>query len=132
MSLVDKIIVVVDDEPDTAEMFAEMLRLNGYKVHKSYGGAEAIEIIRQVRPDAVVLDLMMPVVSGVDVISMLSQDSQLARIPVIIVTARSKPPSVKMGPDAKNYVYLTKPVAYLDLKSAVDEAILAAQSNTSR
>lgn len=132
MSLVDKTIIVVDDEPDTAEMFAEMLRLNGYKVHKTYGGAEAIEIIRQVSPDAVVLDLMMPDVSGVDVISALSQDSQLASIPVIIVTARSKPTGVRTDPDTKNYVYLTKPVAYLDLKSAVDEAILAAQSNTSR
>lgn len=131
MSMVEKKIVVVDDEPDTAEMFAEMLRLNGYQVHKSYSGSEAIEVIKQVRPDAVVLDLMMPDVSGIDVIAAISEDAQLARTPVIIVSARNKPPSDRPNPESQDFVYLTKPVAYLDLKAAVDEAILAAQSKAS-
>lgn len=131
MSLVDKLIVVVDDEPDTAEMFAEMLRLNGYQVFKTYGGAEAIDVIRQKRPNAIVLDLMMPDVSGFDVLSALQHDKELALIPVIVVSARSKTGEIQSDPQVKNYVYLTKPVAYLDLKEAVDGAILAAQSKTS-
>ena len=57
-------IVIVEDEPDTAEMFAEMMRLNGFIVKKVYGGTPAIALISHEIPDAVVLDVMMPDLDG--------------------------------------------------------------------
>jgi len=52
-------VVVVEDEPDTAEMFAEMVRLIGYQVIKSFGGIRAIDLIAEKKPAVVLLDLMM-------------------------------------------------------------------------
>lgn len=118
-----KKIIIVEDEPDTAEMFAEMMRLSGYEVLKSYGGALAMELIRTQNPDAVVLDIMMPDVSGLDVLSNLRRDAQLARIPIIVVSAKSLPSDIKDGLEAGAQVYLTKPVSFMDLREAVESAI---------
>ena len=118
-----KKIVVVEDEPDTAEMFAEMMRLSGYEVIKSYGGSPAVELIRAEAPDAVVLDIMMPDVSGLEVLGQLRRDNQLAHIPIIVVSAKSLPSDIKDGLEAGARVYLTKPVSFMDLREAVETAI---------
>ena len=55
-----KTIVIVEDEKDTAEMFAEMIRLNGFQVINAYSGAQAISQIASNKPDLVVIDLMIP------------------------------------------------------------------------
>lgn len=118
-----KTIIVVEDEPDTAEMFAEMMRLSGYEVLKSYGGRTAITLIAQTRPDAVVLDLMMPDLSGLEVLGYMRRDPRLVNIPVIVVSAKSLPADVKVGLDAGAAIYLTKPVAFQDLKDAVEMVV---------
>lgn len=115
-----KTIVVVEDEPDTAEMFAEMMNLMGYQVFKSYGGVRAIDLISDKRPAAVVLDLMMPDLSGLEVLRFMRRDPRLAEIPVIIVSAKGLPSDVKRGLDAGASSYLTKPVSFSDLKDAVE------------
>ena len=120
-----RIIVVVEDEPDTAEMFAEMMRLSGYEVLKSFGGSTAITLITELMPDAIILDLMMPDLSGLEVLDYLRKDPHLAAIPVIIVSAKSLPADIKTGLEAGAAVYLTKPVSFKDLKQAVERAIQA-------
>jgi DNA-binding response OmpR family regulator len=127
MSPEPKTIIVVEDEPDTAEMFAEMMRLSGYDVYKTYGGASAIKMIAEEKPDAVVLDLMMP---GLDVLRFMRNNPGLDRIPVIIVSAKGLIADVREGLDAGAAVYLTKPVAFLDLKVAVDNAINDSKQET--
>jgi molybdenum cofactor cytidylyltransferase len=116
-------IVIVEDEPETAEMFAEMMRLSGYRVLKSYGGASAVSLIARSRPAAVVMDLMMPDFSGLDVLRTMHSDPGLASIPVIVVSAKSQPADIENGLKAGASAYLTKPVAFLDLKTAVETAI---------
>ena len=130
MSPEPKTIIVVEDEPDTAEMFAEMMRLSGYDVYKTYGGASAIKMIAEEKPDAVVLDLMMPGLSGLDVLRFMRNNPGLDRIPVIIVSAKGLIADVREGLDAGAAVYLTKPVAFLDLKVAVDNAINDSKQET--
>lgn len=125
-----KKIVIVEDEPDTAEMFAEMMRLSGYRVLKSYGSTGAMGMIAQEKPDAVVLDVMMPDVSGLEVLHYMRRDPSLNQIPVVVVSAKSLPSDIKIGLDAGAAVYLTKPVAYQDLKLAVEKAIQQAGKNT--
>jgi DNA-binding response OmpR family regulator len=118
-----KTIMIVEDEPDTAEMFAEMMRLSGYRVIKTYGGAAAMSMLTVEHPDALVLDLMMPDVSGLEVLRFLRREPNLALIPVIVVSAKSLPSDIKDGLDAGASIYLTKPVAFLDLKRAVEDSI---------
>ena len=118
-----KKIVVIEDEPDTAEMFAEMMRLSGYQVVKSFGGSRAIKLIAEEKPAAVVLDLMMPDLSGLDVIRYMRRDPRLALIPVVVVSAKGLPSDVREGMEAGAAYYLTKPVAYQDLKAAVENAV---------
>jgi DNA-binding response OmpR family regulator len=118
-----KTIIVVEDEPDTAEMFAEMMRLLGYQVVKSHGGTRAISQINDKLPAAVVLDVMMPDLSGLEVLRFMRRDPRLEKIPVIIVSAKGLPTDIKRGLDAGAAFYLTKPVAFKDLKDAVENAI---------
>ncbi|MEA3351241.1 MAG: response regulator [Chloroflexota bacterium] len=118
-----KKIVIVEDEPDTAEMFAEMMRLNGYTVLKSYGGVSAIKLVTDEKPDAVVLDVMMPDLSGLDVLRHLRQDDDLKNIPVIVASAKSLPSDIQAGLDAGASIYLTKPVTYQEFSRAVQDVI---------
>lgn len=123
MAPAHRTVVIVEDEPDTAEMFAEMMRLSGYEVHKAHRGKAGIALIVQERPDAVILDLMMPDLSGLDVLRILRQDPDLKDIPVIVVSAKGLPEDVQTGLDTGASVYLTKPVSFSDIKSAVEDAI---------
>jgi DNA-binding response OmpR family regulator len=118
-----KTIIIVEDEPDTAEMFAEMLRLNGYRVLSSYGGAAAIALISKEKTDAVVLDLMMPDLSGLEVLSYMQRDPRLVNVPVVIVSAKGLPSDIRQGLQAGASLYLTKPVAYRDLINALEQAL---------
>jgi len=120
-----KKIVIVEDEPDTAEMFAEMMRLSGHHVLKSYGGTPAIALISYEVPDVVVLDVMMPDLSGLEVLRFIRRDPRLGQIPVIVVSAKSLPSDIKDGLEAGANVYLTKPVAFQDLNAAVRQVIEA-------
>lgn len=124
-----KKIVIVEDEPDTAEMFAEMMRLSSFTVLKSYGGTSAIRLISRAKPDAVVLDVMMPDLSGLEVLRFMRRDPNLAHIPVIVVSAKGLPSDIKEGLDAGASVYLTKPVAYQTLNDAVRDAIQTAETD---
>lgn len=123
MSTRSSMVVVVEDEPDTAEMFAEMVRLIGFQVVKSFGGIRAIDLIAERKPVVVLLDLMMPDLSGLEVLRYMRRDPRLAHIPVIIVSAKGLPSDIKSGLEAGAAFYLTKPVAFPDLKRAIEEAV---------
>ena len=127
MDLAPKTIVIVEDEPDTAEMFAEMMRMSGYEIVKAYSGGSAIALIAKEKPSAVVLDVMMPDLSGLDVLHFIRNYPEVAKTPVVVVSAKTLPSDIKKGLDAGASVYLTKPVAYLDLKEAVEKAIHKAE-----
>ncbi|MBS1249326.1 MAG: Polar-differentiation response regulator DivK [Chloroflexi bacterium] len=116
-------IAIVEDEPDTAEMFAEMMRIEGYDVLKSYSGGLAKELIADNMPDVVVLDIMMPDLSGLDVLKWMHGQETLKNIPVVVVSARSLPADKEAGLKAGATVYLTKPVAYQDLIDAVSKVL---------
>ena len=115
-----KTVLVVEDEPDAAELFAEMMRVNGFRVVKMFSSTPAIATIIQEKPDVVILDVMMPDVSGLEVLRYMRREPELMHIPVIVVSAKSMPSDIRIGMEAGASVYLTKPVGYLDLKQAVE------------
>ena len=120
-----KSVMIIEDEPDAAELFAEMMRLNGYRVLKTYSGKPAMDLIAQQRPDVIIMDIMMPDVSGLDVLHSIRADPALASIPVVIVSAKATATDIRTGLEAGASIYLTKPVAYMDLKNAVDSLVNA-------
>jgi len=118
-----KLVAVVDDEPDTNEMISEMIRLSGLDVIKSFDGMSALRQISNQLPDLVVLDVMMPDLSGLEVLRFMRRDPRLEHIPVIVLSARSRPEDIQAGIEAGAAVYLTKPVAYGEMRAAVNSLI---------
>ena len=123
MSLALKKVMIIEDEPDAAELFAEMMRLNGFRVIKTYSSTPAMSIIREEKPDLILLDIMMPEISGIEILHLVRSDPVLALIPVVVISARATPTDVQTGLDAGASIYLTKPVGYMDLKNAVDRLL---------
>jgi CheY-like chemotaxis protein len=81
-------VLVVDDDPKAVELMAVRLLGLASTVLRAYGGREAIEAARRVLPDLIVLDLMMPEVSGFDVVEALQHHPDTARIPIMVFTAK--------------------------------------------
>ena len=121
MSLSQKTVMIVEDEPDAADLFAEMMRLNGYRVIKTYSGTPAISLMTEQKPDVIILDIMMPDISGLDILREMRSQPELASLPVVVVSAKATAADIRSGLDAGATIYLTKPVSYVDLKKAVDD-----------
>jgi PAS domain S-box-containing protein len=81
-------VLIVDDDPKSVEVIAAHLTIPAYVVVRAYGGQEAIALTNRVQPDLILLDLMMPEVSGFDVVRALKSDPSTAGIPILVVTAR--------------------------------------------
>jgi DNA-binding response OmpR family regulator len=113
-------VLIVEDEVEAAELFAEMMRVNGFRTLKSYGSAAAIDLLVTELPDLVILDIMMPDISGLEVLRFMRREPNFKDTPVIIVSAKSMPADIKVGMEAGASMYLTKPVGYLELKQAVE------------
>lgn len=118
-----KTVLIIEDEADAADLFAEMMRVSGFRVLKTSSSAPAISIMIEEKPDVVILDIMMPEVSGLDILRQMRRDPDLAHIPVVVVSAKSMPADIKNGMEAGASTYLTKPVGFLELKDAVERAL---------
>jgi CheY-like chemotaxis protein len=123
MTSPEKTILIIEDESDAAELFAEMMRVSGFRVLKTSSSTPAITLITTEKPDLVILDIMMPEVSGIDVLRQMRGDPALVSIPVVVVSAKSMPSDIKNGLEAGASIYLTKPVGFLELKDAVERAL---------
>ena len=118
-----KTVMIIEDEPDAAELFAEMMRVSGFHVVKSYASPPAMGLIMQERPDVIILDIMMPDISGLEILRSMRSKADLAAVPVVVVSAKGTPSDVREGLDAGASVYLTKPVGFAELRSAVERAL---------
>lgn len=81
-------VLVVDDDPTAVEVIAAFLSAPAYAVVRAYSGNEAITLAQKLLPDLILLDLMMPEVSGFDVVEALQRNTDTAHIPILIVTAK--------------------------------------------
>ena len=121
--MTEKTVLIIEDEEDAAELFAEMMRVSGFRVLKTSKSTPALSMMAAEKPDVVLLDIMMPEISGLDILRQMRRDPALANIPVIVVTAKSMPSDIKNGMEAGASTYLTKPVGYLELKEAVERTL---------
>ena len=123
MGVPERTVLIIEDEADAAELFAEMMRVSGFRVLKTSSSAPALAMIAQEKPDIVLLDIMMPEISGLELLREMREDPALKPIPVVIISAKSMPADVRSGMDAGASTYLTKPVGFLELKEAVERAL---------
>ena len=108
-------ILVVDDEPDIVALVAYHLAKAGYRVATAASGAEALAAARRERPALIVLDLMLPGLSGFEVLEQLHADASTASIAVLMLTARKDEPDRIKGLSLGADDYLTKPFSPQEL-----------------
>lgn len=82
-----KIILLVDDDTTLREMYDERLRIEGFEIVQAANGIDALQKLREIKPDIILLDVMMPKVNGFEVLKQLKENPASKDIPVIILTA---------------------------------------------
>src|SRR5215831_145497 len=113
------LILVVDDVPDNVDILQMRLEAQGYAVATAGDGVEALEKTRELKPDLVLLDIMMPKLDGIETVQRLKADASLPFIPVILVTAKADDKDVIAGLESGGDDYLTKPVDHAALSARV-------------
>ena len=102
-------VLAVDDNPDSITIMQSILESRGYQVAVALTGADALEQIQRDAPDVVLLDIMMPEISGLDVLQQMKSDVNTSRIPVILVTAKTHDEDLMSGYQYGADYYITKP-----------------------
>ena len=118
-------ILVVDDEEIMREILETLLVREGYAVRLAADGAEGLELAKSLPFDAVILDVMMPRMDGLEVARALQGDPATAPIPVLLLSAKAQEADLRAGEASGADAYVTKPFDPLDLLQRV-EALLAA------
>jgi two-component system, OmpR family, alkaline phosphatase synthesis response regulator PhoP len=103
-------ILLVDDEPDILEFLSYNLRKEGYKVFTAENGKDAIKLSADLRPQLIILDVMMPVMDGIECCTEIRKNPTLANSLIIFLTARGEDYSQLAGFDAGADDYITKPI----------------------
>ena len=118
-----KKILVVEDDLDMVELLRFNLKTEGYALGTAADGIEALKKVRSIRPDLILLDLMLPELDGFAVCDILRRDPKTASIPIIILTALSSQLSRLNGLDAGANLYLTKPFSPRHLLQCIQELL---------
>jgi len=116
-------VLVVDDDPVILKLLEVNFEMEGFEVVRAADGFEGLERARAVRPDIVVLDVMMPRMTGYEVAKALREDVDTAHIPIIFVTARAQSSDVERGMELGVDDYITKPFDPLDLIDRVNRLL---------
>ena len=117
--MMNKIILVVDDEKDIVELVAYNLEREGYQIAKAYDGHQALRYIRENPPDLVILDLMLPGISGLEICRLIRKKPETEGLPIIMLTAKSDSVDKIMGLEIGADDYLTKPFNVRELLARV-------------
>ncbi|RMG73952.1 MAG: response regulator [Nitrospirae bacterium] len=116
-------VMVIDDEPFILMMIEDKLKRAGLQVVTLRESKGAIERIRQERPDLIILDWMMPEISGIEICRTLKNDPELSDIPVFMLTAKGQEDDERLGLNTGVERYITKPFSPRSLLEIVLERI---------
>lgn len=120
MNAKDKVIICIDDDPEIITLMRLIFRPKGFRLIGAVSGPEGLKAMRRVKPDLVLLDLMMPGMSGWEVYRQMQADEELKRIPVVIVTVRAQAIERTIGLHVFGVDdYITKPFEIQDLVRSV-------------
>ncbi|WP_258868967.1 response regulator [Alkalilimnicola ehrlichii] len=121
-------ILIVDDDDAAAAALEQQLALVGYQVRRAASGQQALALVSQAKPDLVMLDVMMPDMSGLAVCRHLREEYDANTLPIILVTARTRPEDIVEGLNAGANDHLAKPYYRVEMLARVD-AHLRVQEN---
>ncbi len=116
-----KHVVLVEDEINIAEAIRFVLSQEGWRVETLASGAGAVEVIRKVMPDLVMLDVMLPGKSGFEILHELRADPAFADMPILMLTARGQSRDREMAEKAGVSRFMTKPFSNAEMLDAVRE-----------
>ena len=117
-------VVCIEDEPAMIELVKLILKNKGYVVEGAMGGQEGLKLIAQLKPDVVLLDLMMPDINGWDVYQQMKANDEMKDIPVIVVTAKAQNIDKVLGLHiAKVQDYVTKPFSPAELLESIERVL---------
>ncbi len=123
-------IMVVDDHPDLVEILRFRLESEGFNVRCAYSGKDLFAVLEEQKPDLIILDIMMPQMDGLEVLTQLKGDPDTASIPAILLTAKVQYEEVlrgyKMGAD----YYITKPCTATQLLTGVNTLLSRDQGDS--
>lgn len=104
-----KRILIVDDEQDIVESLKFVLEVSGYTCCCAYNGEDGLRMAKELSPDLIILDVMMPKINGYKISRLLKYDKKYKDIPIIMVTARSQEEDKLIGEETGADEYITKP-----------------------
>jgi DNA-binding response OmpR family regulator len=116
-------VVVVDDDRDIQEALRDALEAEGFQVHVVPNGLKLVRALRVVRPDVILLDVMMSWINGLDLCVALKQNPEYRDIPVIFISARTSASDVRRGYEVGAADYVTKPFDLDDLLARMRRVI---------
>lgn len=117
--MAQKSILIIDDEPDLLDIIEYNLEKEGYRVFKTEDGKEGISMARDIKPDLILLDLMMPGMSGFEVCEAIRSDDAVKKTPILFLTAKDDEGSEIEGLNRGADDYITKPISTVKLLSRV-------------
>jgi len=116
-------ILVVDDDPVILQLLQVNFEMEGFNVITAADGQQGVERTRADRPDVVVSDVMMPRMTGIELVAELKGDPDTADIPILLLTAKAQQADIGAGMDAGADDYVTKPFEPLDLVDRVNRLL---------
>ena len=114
-----KRVLLVEDEPNIIEAIRFILNRDGWRVHTHSDGRDAVNVVRQTRPDVLILDVMLPGKSGYDILRELRTEFAEAELPVLMLTARGQMKDRELAERAGASRFMTKPFSNADMLEAV-------------
>jgi len=118
-----KKILVVDDEPDVTDLVAYHLRAKGFHVECLNDATASISKARNLQPDLIILDIMMPLLSGIQLCRILRADNRLSKVPIVFLTAKAEPSDRIEGLESGADDYLGKPFSPKELVLRVESIL---------
>ena len=124
-----KKILVIDDYPDNVFLLQDRLERDGFEVIKAYNGEMGIQKAVEEKPDLILLDIMMPDISGFDVCKLLSSKEETKLIPIILLTALTETDNINQGLQAGAFDYIKKPFNRTELVARINSALRFSETN---
>ena len=113
-------VLAVDDDPTILRLLQVNLEMEGHEVHTAENGRDALERIREVEPEVVLLDVMMPHLDGWQVCEQLREDHAFDELPVVFLSARAQQADLARGRHVGADAYITKPFDPLELVELIE------------
>lgn len=124
-----KKILIIDDYPDNVFLLQDRLEKEGFEVIKAYHGETGIQKAIEEKPNLILLDIMMPDISGFEVCKILTANQETKLIPIILLTALTEADSLKQGLSAGAFDYIKKPFNRTELIARINSALRFSETN---